>query len=369
MLRPPYSKAYVTNIQAPDCTLQSTTVEIRETFLTYYTSLYTTRATSDLTDQEDYLSKIDLSYLEKHMQEFLAEPFSEEEIKATIESLTSSTAPGLDSFTGEFYKAFKDILAPKLLEMYDEALANKILHPTLREAVIILLPKPGKDPTRCESYRPLSLLNLDYKILAKMIACRLAQLMEHIISPAQSGFVSRRSTSLNLRTLFATIHRINPEIPTAAIILDAEKAFGSLEWPFFSSIMRRMGMPKGFIALTELLHNSPTARLRLNGTISHPFSLSRGTRQGCPLSPLLFILAMDPLVRHLQEDHIRRGLQFNTGLLLISLYANDIILYVRKPQINLDPLIRETIRFGLHSGLHINWSKSVIFPLTTSTAR
>lgn len=77
---------------------------------------------------------------------------------------------------------------------------------------------------------------------------------------------------------------------------------------------------------------------------------------------------MDPLVRHFQERHLQRGLQFNTGPLLVSLYA-DIILYIREPQANLEPLIRETIRFGQYSGLSINWRKSVIFPLTSSTAQ
>lgn len=177
----------------------------------------------------------------------------------------------------------------------------------------MLLPKPSKDLTKCESYRPLSLLNLDYKILAKMIVLRLAQLLEYIISPAQSGFVPRRSTSLNLRILFSVIHRINPEMPAAAVFLDAEKAFDSLESPFLFSIMRRMGMPKEFILLVQLLYQLPAARLRLNNTLSNPFLLQQGTRQGCPLSPLLFILAMDPLVRQLQEYHLHRGIQFNNG--------------------------------------------------------
>lgn len=71
---------------------------------------------------------------------------------------------------------------------------------------------------------------------------------------------------------------------------------------------------------------------------------------------------MDPLVRQFQENHLHRGLQFNTGPLLTSLYADDIVLYIRKPQQNLEPLIRETIPFGLYSGLKINLSKSVVFP-------
>lgn len=151
------------------------------------------------------------------MQQFLAEPFSAEEIISTIDAVNGATAPGLDGFTGNFYKACKSTLAPYLLEVYNEALEWQILPPTLREAVIILLPKPAKDPLLCGSYRPLSLLNLDYKILATMLALRLALLIDKIISPAQSGFVPHRSTALNLCTLFADLHRIAPEVPTAAV--------------------------------------------------------------------------------------------------------------------------------------------------------
>lgn len=183
LLRPPYSKAFITELSTTDGQTIHSTSEIRDTFLHYSSTLYTSGASSDLADQEAYLDDVDLTYLQKPMQEFLADPFSAEEIIIAIEALKATSASGLDGFTGEFYKTYKDLLAPKLLEVYDEALSKSSLPPTLREAVIILLPKPGKDPMHCASYRPLSLLNLDYKILAKMIALRLAQLMEHVVSP------------------------------------------------------------------------------------------------------------------------------------------------------------------------------------------
>lgn len=125
-----------------------------------------------------------------------------EEIAATIDSLTSNTAPGLDDLTGIFYKTYKDILAPQLLEVYAEALEVGSLLPSMREAVISLLLKPGKDATSCSSYRPISLINFDSKILAKILVARLSQLLDLILSPAQSGFIPNRSTALNLRTVF-----------------------------------------------------------------------------------------------------------------------------------------------------------------------
>lgn len=201
MIHPQYSKAFITEISSPSGVTLHSAIAIRDTFLQCYSTLYTSGITSDLTAQEDYLAETTLTYLAKHMQNFLAKPFSTEEIATAIDAPKGASAPGLDGFTGDFYKAYKDLLAPILLEVYDEALQKQILPPTLREVVIILLPKLGKDPTVCNSDRLLSLLNLDYKMLAKMIASRMAQLMEFIISPVQSCFVPHRSTSLNSRTL------------------------------------------------------------------------------------------------------------------------------------------------------------------------
>lgn len=90
------------------------------------------------------------------------------------------------------------------------------------------------------------------------------------------------------------------------------------------------------------------ARLKINGTLMMHFPLTRGTRQECPLSPLLFIAAMDPLARHLQKRHLHRGLQLHTGPLIPSFYADDIMLYVRYPEYNLPPLLHKVVRFGVH---------------------
>lgn len=95
----------------------------------------------------------------------------------------------------------------------------------MREALRISILKPDKVPTQCDSYRPLSLINCDTKILAKMIANKLALLMTELVLPDQSGFVPGRATSHNLRTLFTILNNVAPELPLAAGFLDATKAF------------------------------------------------------------------------------------------------------------------------------------------------
>lgn len=133
-----------------------------------------------------------------------------------------------------------------LRHVFEEARESGILPLSMREAHIISLSKPGKSPIYCDSYRPLSLINMDAKILAKLIANRITPLMTTLVLPDQSGFVPTRGTSHDLCTLFAILQDINPDINTASIFLDATKAFDSLEWDYLAFVLQRMASPPPF---------------------------------------------------------------------------------------------------------------------------
>lgn len=190
-----------------------------------------------------------------------------------------------------------------------------------------------------------------------------------VLRPDQCGFVPGRSTAHNLRTLFAMMQEVDPQQQAAAIVLDATKAFSSLECPYLVTLLKRIGLSPKFINLITLLYSLPSARIRINGVITALIPISLGTMQGCPLSPQLFAIAMEPLAARLRQHHARRGLAFIPQVVLVSLYADDIILYVKNPSDNLEPLIREFVCFGGLSGIVINWSKSVTFPLTEVTTQ
>lgn len=343
------------------------TKHIVQAFRNTYEHLYKSRLKIDTTELNTYLEDISLAWLSNEHREALALPITVEEIAATIKSLPNGKAPGPDGFTAEFYKAFVDQLAPVLVEMYGSAYEQRMLPPTLREAMLIALLKPNKAADDCESYRPLSLLNTDTKILAKTLAGRLGKIMPFLILPDQTGFIQGRSTAQNTRTLFALAHYLTPQTRAAAILLDAAKAFDSIEWAYMRAILQRMGFPPIFIQWITILYTFPTARVKVNKYISDNIEITRGTRQGGPLSPLLFALALEPLACKVRQGHHYSALQFPQRPLHIALYADDMVLYVRDPETNLSPLIREFIKFSGFAGLQINWSKSCIVPLTDST--
>lgn len=162
-------------------------------------------------------------------------------------SLPPDKAPGLDGPPASFYKCYTDILAPHLMDVYQEAIDTGLLPPTLREAEILLLLKTGKPPDQCESYHPLSLINTDNKIYAKLLANRVQPLLPVITRPDQSGFIPGRSTAHNLCTFFTILHYLDPQFPVVAAFLDATKAFDSLEWTFLFAVLQRLGFSPLFI--------------------------------------------------------------------------------------------------------------------------
>lgn len=141
-------------------------------------------------------------------------------------AMQSGKSPGPDGFPVEFFKRFSDKLIPLLLNMFSNSLESGVLPKTLRSAQISLLLKKNKDPHCCSSYRPISLLNVDGKILAKILARRLEKILPDIISPDQTGFIRNRFSFFNVRRLFNIIyHPSDSPTPEILVSLDAEKAF------------------------------------------------------------------------------------------------------------------------------------------------
>lgn len=119
--------------------------------------------------------------------------------------MRSGKSPGPDGYPVEFFKNFLNQLVPLLLEVYEDSLQRGFLPPTLMQASISLLLKKDKDPTKCSSYRPISLLNVDVKILAKVLARRLETVLPTVISEDQTGFIKNRHSFTNVRKLLSVI--------------------------------------------------------------------------------------------------------------------------------------------------------------------
>lgn len=238
------------------------------------------------------------------------------------------------------------------------------LPPSMYQAHIVLIPKPGKDISLCAFYRPISLLNYDLKILTKILATRLRTILPSLINIDQTGFMPGKSTDINLRRVFTHLQLPPTESSTRVMVtLDIEKALDSVAWPFMSTVLEVMGFGEVFRRWIDILYKDPTAQIKLGGALSAPFSVGRGTRQGCPLSPALFALVMEPLASALRQADGVRGIQVGSIHEKVALYADDLILFLNDPAQSLRETLTILSNFTSCSGLKVNWDKSQILPI------
>ncbi len=194
--------------------------------------------------------------------ESLDVPITQEEVKAAITSMKPGKSPGADGLPSEFYKNYVDILAPILTEVYTEAFEAEVLPSTFMEALITLIPKRDRDLTDPANFRPISLINMDCKMLAKILASRLEKVLPGIIHRDQVGFIKGRSSADNMRRLMHLMWlNASENIPIAAISLDAEKAFDRVEWGFLTTALSNFGFGHIFRTWVSLLYKN----LALNG--------------------------------------------------------------------------------------------------------
>lgn len=144
--------------------------------------------------------------------------------------------------------------------------------------------------------------------------------------------------------------------------LDAAKAFDSVEWRYLWAVLHKFRVEKSFIAWIQLLCG-PQLRLRSNGVLSEAFPLQCETRQGCPLSPLLFALALEPLTAMVRSSPDIMGFHRGERVDKLSLYADDTLIYLRDTVGSPEAIMWLFDRFGQHSGFAINWHKSSLYCL------
>ena len=154
-----------------------------------------------------------------------------------------------------------------------------------------LIFKNKGDRSDFKNWRPISLLNVDYKIIAKVLTNRFQKIMPEIIQEEQTCGVKGRNIHDNLMILRDTVDYVNNEnIQTAMLSIDQEKAFDRIEWNYLYSVMEKMGIPVELIKWIKIMYSNPVSAIIVNNFITEPFSVTRGIRQGCPLSPLLYTI-------------------------------------------------------------------------------
>ena len=282
-----------------------------------------------------------------------------QEIQEAIQSLRCNTSPGSDGLTPLFYRTFQHQLIPRLLELYNNMFLQNTAPPSHKLAVIKLIPKPGSKMD-VNNWRPISLLNCDYKILAKIISLRLMPLLSSYISDSQQAGIQGRQihhTLLNIKS--AIDYSTDIDQPLALLQLDFSKAFDSVSHSFLIAVMQHIKVPPYLIKWISILLNNLIAKIQINHSFTESFPINTGIRQGCPLSMLLFTLATDVLAKKIHASPYIRGLKLGTCQLKIQQYADDTTLLLCDSK-EIKPALEIVRNFTTHSNLKLNTKKTTI---------
>ena len=291
-------------------------------------------------------------------QEHCERLMTENDLLKSLKAFKNGKTPGTDGLNAEFYKFFWHDIKQFLLASINYSLEHGTLSIALRRAIISLLPKGDKDRLYLKNWRPISLLNVDYKILAKALANRLIEFLPQLIDEDQTGYVKKRFIGNNIRIIEdIMIYTTKNKISGILLSVDFEKAFDSVSWKFLAKCLEAFNFGPKFRSYVQTLYHDISATVLNNGHTSQWFRLERGVRQGCPLSPYLFILLAETLSCKIRENEAIKGISLNDCEIKITQMADDTTCFA-KDKISLKNLIDVFKNFEICSGLKINLDKT-----------
>ena len=329
----------------------------------FYQSLYkkAINANTDFEKAGSDMFKVEHKKLDETEKVMCDSPITKAECLASIKELPNNKSPGSDGFGIEFYKFFWRDVQDMLYESYTYAFENNMLSLDQRRAILTLIPKQDKDLRYLKHWRPISLLNTDYKILAKVFANRLQKVISNIISNDQVGYVKGRYIGENIRTMLDILEITTQNDLTGLLVLiDFEKAFDTVAWTFLHRTLEFFNFGEYFRKWVDILYTSPLCCVSNNGHSSEFFEISRGIRQGCPISALLFILIAEVLAINVRQQKDIIGLPIGHETITITQLADDTCLYLKDTE-SLEHALKLFKLFELCAGLKVNTEKNTNF--------
>lgn len=353
-----YNKKTISELRLHDDSTTRNETVILEQIENYYRNLYTSDLTFSETAYDTFIDNVDSPKLSEDVQETLEGPLTYEECKKILETFQNDKAPGEDGFTVEFYTYFFELLGNDLIASFNEAYEQGEFSISQRRGIITLIPKEDGSLLDLSNWRPITLLNVDFKIASKAIAKRIEPTLPNLIHSDQTGFVKGRYIGENIRLINDIMEYTSLQnLPGILTSLDFRKAFDSIEWPFIMKTLDHFNFGSDIKRWIKLFYTNTETAVQNNGFITSWFKPSKGVRQGCPLSPYLFILSAEVLSKRIRQDSNVRGIKVFGKEIKLSQFADDTTLFNADIE-SLEMALKIVGDFGKIAGLSLNVKKT-----------
>ena len=287
----------------------------------------------------------------------LQQPISLEEVPIAVRKGGKNKAPGSVGIGLEFYRANWATIQDDIGAMMNQMFMERKVSAQQKHGVIVCLPR-SSDPTTPADFRPITLLNTDYKIMARIIAYRLRPMIEELLHPSQFCGVPGRTIFEAMANVREAIAQAEVKrVPLCVLSLDFQEAFDRISHQYLFTFLRSYGFSDWFVERIKCMHEEAASSIQINGHVSGPIPIHSSVRQGCPMSMLLFALCVDPLLRIL--DQKLPGIQIGKRArkTVVVAHADDVTIFVTTPTDI--PVIRDAIQcYEKATGTRLNTRKS-----------
>ena len=331
----------------------------------YFQNLFSTSNPTGIAKVTDGIDHI----ITPDMNSQLLSDFSEEEIKAVLFQMHPTKAPGPDGMSALFFQKYWHIVGNDVLTAVLDCLRSGHILKSLNSTNIALIPKVGKAESLSQ-FRPISLCNVVYKIISKVLANRMKSILSVVISDYQSAFVPGRLITDNILIAFEVMHYLNTKrqgkTAHMAAKLDMSKAYDRVEWNYLQAVMLKMGFERRWVNLIMECLSTVSYSVLINGEPHGYIRPSRGLRQGDPLSPYLFLICaegLSALFRAAERERRLCGVSICRGGPRLShlLFADDSLIFCRALQSDSMALKEILHNYEMASGQQLNFEKSALF--------
>ena len=284
---------------------------------------------------------------------------TEKEILTALKKMKNNKSPGTDGFTSEFFKFFYNDIKVFIKRALNEGYNEGKLSISQRQGLITCIPKGDKPKQFLKNWRPITLLNVIYKIASACIAERIKTTLTELISEDQTGFISGRYIGENTRLIYDILHITDElDIPGLLLIVDFEKAFDSISWKFINHTLNFLNFGDSIKRWINVFYNDIQSCVIQNGFLSGPFNVRRGCRQGDPLSPYIFLLCAEILSRQFKANKDIKGIEIAGTEYLLSQFADDTTILLDGSEKSLNEALKILNKFAIASGLKLNSTKT-----------